>query len=376
MSRSQEGKEYRERRRARIGEDAHKAEQNLKRKQRYHRLKEERAQLEAASQARAAAAVPEERKVPPKPSVKAPAPPISKTFMRNILFDQIYTNKLKQAQANGRTIKKSTVEQQFKKVENIHMALFDTELKNMDWLNNTNRILNYIENNLKWKTKESKNSQLQAIASVLKALPKYADKYKIYSNASISGRKSINKDLDENKLNDNQPVVKWKDIRRIKATDTFDAALIGLYSLLPPRRVEDVNLIRLSKTLDKEKNILLMKDGKPTELYYNVYKTAKTYKSIRIKVPERLSNILKKYIDDKKLKDGDYLFGNSSNFSAVITSTFSKYTNKKITANTLRHSYISMYLSKPRSIADKKHIGRLMGHSIGTQAKYMKLNLT
>ena len=394
QSRVDEGRSYRERKRAEMGEVVYKAMEARKRKERRQRNRVARQpsvvhQEEYKNELQSVIDTLKSEIAKPRrtlPQVRAlikgqvDIKKVRKQANCADLLELVYQAKVKYDVNldRPRGIKKKSVKEQLDKVLNIYKKMTGktSDCTDFEWLKDTSKVIKFIENHVKWNTSNSKNSQLQAISSILIALDGFNKVYKIYSNASISGRKSINKDLDENKLNDNQPVVKWKEIKRIKANDTFDSALIGLYTLLPPRRVEDVNLIRLSKTLDKEKNILLMKDGKPAELIYNVYKTAKTYKSIRIKVPGRLSNILKKYIVDKKLKDGDYLFGNSSNFSAVVSAVFGKYIPKKISVNTLRHSYISMYLSKPRSIADKKHIGRLMGHGIGTQAKYMKLNLT
>lgn len=381
LTKAQQVKAYRAKKRAEMGEDAYKAEEARKRKERRLTKKLESSLINNTNLT-----------IPPKPTIKAPAPPYPKTFLRSVLIDKIYTAKLQFSKAKKKTLKKSSVENQYKKVENIHMAMFGREMKeNLNWLSKTDDVLNFIKLNKKWKTPNSKNSQLQAIASILKPFVNYKNEYIIYSTASTDGRLEIKKTDDDNLLSDSEraEILPWSEIKNLYKKPVMsaeDRALIGIYTLLPPRRVEDVSLIIVLEAddaheVDNDNNFLILDDAEnPSHFIYNRYKTDKTYGSQRIDIPPELKKILKTYLDSEYLPSGYYLFSNDDNeqyknFSEVVTRVFQKYTNKKLTANLLRHSFISDYLSKPRSINQKKDIALKMGHSVNQQGEYVRLDV-
>jgi integrase len=134
------------------------------------------------------------------------------------------------------------------------------------------------------------------------------------------------------------------------------------------------------RDLDNDFNYVIMNGKTPVKLVYLKYKTDKSYGKIKIPIPKQLQTILKAYISEYKLDNGDPLFGTNAgryykNFSSEISKVFEKYTQKKITANLIRHSFITRYLSKKRSTADKKKIAMLMGHSIESQSAYDRIDL-
>jgi hypothetical protein len=147
---------------------------------------------------------------------------------------------------------------------------------------------------------------------------------------------------------------------------------------LPPRRVSDVAMLELSRDFeDNTKNyIVVSKNLKPKYLVYNVYKTDKFHGQNKIKIPARLIKILHKYITGANLKLGDRLFGRAVNFSEVVSKVFNKGTDNKLSVNSLRKAFISNYLSKPRSITEKKELALLMGHNKEMQERYLRLEIT
>ena len=91
-----------------------------------------------------------------------------------------------------------------------------------------------------------------------------------------------------------------------------------------------------------------------------------------------LASILQDHI--KSIKIGSPVFGPAkggyySNFSQVITAKFKKYTGRALTANLLRHSFITDFLSKKRTTAEKKETALQMGHNIGSQGQYLRIDL-
>ena len=185
-----------------------------------------------------------------------------------------------------------------------------------------------------------------------------------------------------NGLRNGKIFIEWKELKNLwKQTDNlFDMSLIGLYTILPPRRVKDANLITITHStanLNPELNyILLDGDNKPIKLIYQNYKTASVYGKQTIDIPAKLSKIIEKYIAEYGLLDNNPLFGNNQqkyyrNFGELITKTFKKYIETPISANTLRHSYIIAFLKKKkRTPNEKKLIADMMAHSVEMQSMY------
>jgi hypothetical protein len=398
LTSAQKSKAYRQRQKDLLGRDAFRIKQNKLRNDRRKAAKLRNVAANVAANRLPRPTIRAQR--PPKPTIKAPPPPYPKSkpppipakYAKNGLsgiVDMIYQIKLKKLSSQKKSIKKTSVQQQFNKVVNIYKAMNDKPMKSLKWLVKTGDVIKFIKNNDKWKTNESKNSQLQAISGIIGAVPSMGEYYKIYSAASTAGRKKITKITDKNLLSDSEKknIVKWGEIDNIMDTSNvvknmkpFDKALIGFYTLLPPRRVESVALLQLAtaKTaMDPTKNyIIVNKNMKPVKLIYNVYKTFKYHGVQTIVIPKKLANILHDYIKHAKLTFGDSLFGDVVNFSEKISQVFGRYIKKKITANALRRAFISDYLSKPRSIAARKNIASLMGNSIDVQQKYLRLELT
>ena len=96
---------------------------------------------------------------------------------------------------------------------------------------------------------------------------------------------------------------------------------------------------------------------------------------------KELSNILKAYILSSKLQENDFLFGTAKNtpydsFSRTVSSTFKKYTGKALSANLLRHSFVSNFLNRKNlSHKMKLDVATMMAHSITMQSKYNRIDI-
>ena len=160
-----------------------------------------------------------------------------------------------------------------------------------------------------------------------------------------------------------------------------DKALMGFYLLQAPRRVDDVASIIIGNNDDPDKNSLILDaDNKPISILYRKFKNKNNKDDINITLSTQLQDLLKDYIEQEKLKVGDYLFSTlkgtpHKNLSEVITKTFKKYFEKPVSVNTLRHSYISKFLKKNRSTNEKSQLAKLMGNGIEIQSQYNKIDL-
>jgi hypothetical protein len=285
----------------------------------------------------------------------------------------------------ARTIKKESVKQQLDKVKNLHKKMMKTttDCSDFSFLRDTEKVIDFV--NKEWKTDDSRASQIQAISSILQAYGGYEKEYTIYSKYSSSKRIQINDKKGNNLLTEKEKLnmLPWKTIENLhkKIKDPKDKALVAFYTLQPPRRVEDVSLIVIGEHDDPNKNSLLLDEkNKPHSVKYRKFKTDKTSKKITIVLSETLQDILAKHIEKAGLKNGDPLFGTASkgyfvNFSETVSKTFKKYTKKTITANLLRHLYISNFLNKKRDGTEKQKLAKQMGNSVAMQQQYDRIDI-
>jgi hypothetical protein len=363
MSRSIELKSYRQRKMAELGPEEFKRQEALKRKQR-----RQRKQIE-------------EKKEP------------SGQESCETLIDAIYQAKL-QSLPEGKSIKKTSVKQQVTRVENLYKSMKGDNSNCIDyeWLREKDAVFKFITNNTKYKP-ETKNAQLQAISSILSVLDGFENEYDFYSKASTRGRKAITEEAKESILTPSElsRFVKWSTLKDIykKVTNLKEQALMAIYTLIPPRRLKDFQLMKITTStareahnLDSEFNYISITNviKKPKQLIFNNYKTNKQYKQQIFEVPPVLRTVLSKYIRSSDLKDGEFLFGRTHTdvdraFSTTVSGIFKKYTSKAVSINILRHSFISDFISKPNiSTRQKEEVATFMAHSLAVQESYRRIN--
>jgi hypothetical protein len=373
QSRSDEAKAYRLRKKSQLGQSFNDSEA-LKRKLRRQKNK-------PAPTALTHVDIPE-TKMPDRTSTE------EKTS--DSTLDTIYESKKRFAEASGHTIKKASVETALNKIKRLHKYMYNTDMINFIWVEDTTKVIKFILTSDRWNSEESRIQQLQSLASILKVLEGYDAEYQIYSRQSVCMRKQKTSVDDENLLNEREKVniLPWNEILKLnKKTNltAHDAALIAVYTMIAPRRVKDFQLIRIAtdtEELDKEYNyVILNSRSKPLNFVFNNFKTSKTFGSQRFKIPRGLSTKLKIHIDSADLHFGDFLFGRTksapyASFSSQITKVFKKYTGKAISVNLLRHSMVSNFLSKKRSIAEKKDLAFKMSQSVSMQMSYDRIDLT
>ena len=107
---------------------------------------------------------------------------------------------------------------------------------------------------------------------------------------------------------------------------------------------------------------------------FNRYKTDGIYKQQIFNVPEDLVDVLKHWIQDKELKDGDLLFqrrqdGGGKMKSDDITDALHKVIGSGISTQMLRHMYLDKYNTPDREKIINEMMGdaEMMSHSISTQ---------
>ena len=154
--------------------------------------------------------------------------------------------------------------------------------------------------------------------------------------------------------------------------------IVSLYTLLPPIRLDYIMKVIDKESQDNDKHNFLLNKSRNTKMFIiNEYKSSKSYGKIKIKIPPELNSIINLYLKFHKDKDNFILNSRGSgvtanNLGKMITNAFSKYINKKITLNLLRHIYISENVTLAKDSEDSK-LASKMGHSTAMQQKYIKV---
>jgi hypothetical protein len=370
QTRVEEGRSYRRRQREQMGEQAYKDIESLKRKERRQKNQ-----------------LPPPTTTPVIVEIKQPQPTKKTEKVSDNTLEAIYVAKLALAEASGHTIKLSSVKTTYNRMKKLHTHMFDAEMSDFAWTKDTAVVSDFILSFDKWKTQESRIQQFQSLASILKVVKGYDSIYKFYSDKSIVMRNDKTKVDDKNELTDREAdMLPWNQILKVKPDNAKDAALVGVYTLIQPRRAADFGLMRVAtetEELDSEFNyVVLNAKNKPVKFVFLNYKTSSTFGKQEFTIPRNLATLLTKHIESSELHFGNYLFGKSktapfASFSSQVSKVFKKYTGKSISVNLLRHSFITHYLKKPNlTIADKKKISYAMSHSLDMQMRYNRVDLS
>ena len=137
--------------------------------------------------------------------------------------------------------------------------------------------------------------------------------------------------------------------------------------LIPPRRSLDFSELKIRNFDVKTDNYY--KSGK---LYFNKYKTSKTYGLQIVDLPKELNTILKKWI---KINTKDIMIysTNGKQLSCPqITRILNKIFGKRISTSMLRHVYLTNIYKDVPKINQMQDLANEMGHSVSTALEYIK----
>ena len=214
----------------------------------------------------------------------------------------------------------------------------------------------------------------------------------------------------------------FKTENKAKKSRSKKLLIMGLYTCIPPRRIQDYLLMYYYKTrpdhltdvkmnenklslsdineldfdvddADENGDIDIYKDhneaddkndkAKNLNNYYIKsekkfifckYKTSDTFKTQEIDVPEKLNNYIKTYLNfHREIKEGRRLL-NYKDLKCLRTQISSLFNEANCTR--LRQSYISWYYKNNPNMSeeDKKNLGKLMGHSSKMASTYRKID--
>ena len=212
----------------------------------------------------------------------------------------------------------------------------------------------------------------------------FKKKYEYFNKIIVDLNNNYERERDDNVVSDENKdkiITDYSDNTIMKNMDKLDTPLekviYGIYMLIPPRRLEYINMFITSSSakIDENKNYLVLTKRFPTHFLFNSYKTSQTYGTQNITIPAELGKIIYDYISTNKLKSRDlFLNMNNNQFIKLIKNTFKKvYGVDSITNRWLRISYATHISNLNISNNEKKNIVEQMGHSVLQSSKYRKL---
>ena len=264
-------------------------------------------------------------------------------------------------------------------------------IKTLSFLSNPHAIIDFIISKYGTET-TSALTYLTAFTSITNRLLEYTKAYETFNKKMIELSQAYQKEQSKNKLSKREQInyLPWEEIIKFRPVDTpLNNLIYNLYVNLPPRRCDYQNMIIKYGdpdifNLDENYNYYLVDQHK---LIFKRYKTEAIYRTqiINLNDPDTsyasyslVKKTLSDYIKHTKPKDGAPLIPTKhnklyTNITPLIKSVFT-IGEKKLTANLLRHSYLSSFLSKARTTEIMNKVAFMMAHSIDMQGKYRKLD--
>jgi hypothetical protein len=183
---------------------------------------------------------------------------------------------------------------------------------------------------------------------------------------------------DQTKITDGTKIISNDDINKIyerlkqnkdKTKRAFqDYLILSLYTLLPPRRNLDYQLMKYIKKYNENlSNDFNYYDG--STFYFNNYKTRGTYNKQEVQVPSQLQEIINYHINNNHLNENDFILRDFNKETEIkgnngMTIILNRIFGDKIGASMLRRSYLSNKYSDVQN--DLQSDAKAMSTSIST----------
>ena len=319
-------------------------------------------------------------------------------------------DELKKAIDKKRNIKPNSLNAYIISIKKLHNAIFDSdkEFKNIEFLKDEDKVLDAIKE-LKLNTQKN---YLSAVIVALDAVDedKYKTELKEYRDYLDKLNKKYYEELEKNEKTPNQNE-NWVELKKLKKVmnqykqDLNDrnvftkskgeltkkqkdilqmwvVANLYLHDDNPPIRLDyggmkvisNADYDKLNDDELEENNYLVVKSRTNKFFHFGEYKSKKTHGVKKIPVGKILNSVLNIWL---KFNDDEYLLYDSrdkpmtsNQLSKYISKTFSP-TGKKITANLLRHIYISEK-HPVKANKSKEDTADKMMHNTSTQENYAK----
>jgi hypothetical protein len=266
-------------------------------------------------------------------------------------------------------------------LSNLYKKIWPNEELDVHKFDDTEKVLDYL-----------KDEPVNKRKSVLSALVVLSEK-KDYRDQMLDDIKSYNIETAKQKKTETQKthwvtnkeikekyeelkknaMLKWKlkNITMNDKQDIQDYIILSLMSgiLIPPRRLKDYVDFKIRNIDDKVDNY---RSG--CKLYFNSYKTSKTYGEQIIPIPPILTRLLLKWSTINN--EGDHLLIDTNNkplSNVKLNQRLNKIFNKKVSCNNFRKTYLTeKYGDLINKKNELKEDFKMMGSSIAQELVYIK----
>ena len=278
---------------------------------------------------------------------------------------------------------------QLKKYDNNYVT------KELKFINDTIKFVDELK--LRYPNKNSYKSHLNSIVAIIGRIKEMNREYQLLAPVNTALAKNYSDDRDENtvSIKDNQRIINFEP-KNIKAmlnsiSDIYQKAIFSVYTLQPPRRLEDFAAMKITTESDpqqlrnKKFNYIIIDDNNvPSQFVYNRFKTYKTIGQQVYDIKKDLADVLKQYIKTYKLKENNFLFGKStnvnerqseSNFSKKVSDTFNKVYKSSISISNrwIRISFATYLNTLNLTIKQREDYALKMAHNFKTNLQYGKI---
>lgn len=318
----------------------------------------------------------------------------------------IYMEKLKNEILKCRDIKKSSLNTYLSSIKILKKKYDNTEFKNLKFLQNTDKILNIIDDEKSITTKKNRLTAILVVLGCSKQLNKkyidiYDKKLKEYNIEYMNFLKKQEKtDKQKNNWVEYEDIVKlisslktWINNLKLfnkKNLSNKDFNILQEYVLLntylnypirndyanmPIFKLDDYN--KLNSDIQLKNNYLIL-DGSDMYFYLNNFKNVKKIGTKKIKINDELKEILNKWlnVNDTKyfiLKSNRMNPINENGLTKYLNNIFMKYFNKKVGSSLIRHIIISHKLKNEKTIKQKEAFADNFLHSSFVNELYRKV---
>ena len=268
------------------------------------------------------------------------------------------------------------------------VILNEMKFLTMNVMNMIQKIRNLYPND---NTFKSYINVLAVITSHLKTLPEKTyqtlTKIAIKTNDEVQTKRQDNilEDKDKDKIISLEKDDVMANISKIRNIE--DKLIYALYTLFPARRLDwrNVKITTQNDVTDNTNNYLVVNPDPdvPMLVIFNIYKTQKTYGKQTFKIEDNdLKEIIKNYISENQIQNGDYLFFlrkkkeiplSESYFSLKVSEVFKAIYGISISVRFIRISWSNYINSHPISFNEKQKYIQKMAHSYNESQRYFKL---
>ena len=235
----------------------------------------------------------------------------------------------------------------------------------------------------------AKDGYVSAIGAIFRHTPgmiqKESELYKKWMELHSQVRQPINEKYQSNKPNERQEkaYISFDQVEKIRDNleiGSYDKLLLSMYTMIPPVRsdYDKIAIYSNENNIDTEINNYLIWNKTPF-IVLRKYKTSKTYKNLKIEIPNNLKKEIQKSLNKYPRK---FLFVQKNKEPYDKPNTFNRWANRRLknifnndnfSLKILRNIYITRRDLKleNKSGLERNKIAKIMGHSIGTQQNYL-----